>query len=153
MKPILPTTPSRSTDRKTSRTNVTSLKPAKDFFFFFLSSFPHELLLPFCPSLFLYSLFLPSFTFLFLLPAFFYIFFILIFVKIASSYLSDNLFLFLLPSFLLLFYFTLFVFFFFFFFLFSDNGGAPYDLISQFPYISSSFSIVNPRQAHPIPMA
>ena len=35
VKPILPTTPSLSTDRKTSRTNLTSLKPAEDFFLFF----------------------------------------------------------------------------------------------------------------------
>ena len=48
VKPILPTTPSRSTERKTSRTNLTGLKPAEDFFF--LSSFPPEFLLPFCPS-------------------------------------------------------------------------------------------------------
>ena len=33
VKPILPTTPSRFTDRKTSRTDLTGLKPAEDFFF------------------------------------------------------------------------------------------------------------------------
>ena len=61
VKPILPTTPSRSTDRKTSRTNLTHLKPAEDFFF--LSYFLTEFLLRFCPSFFFYSFFLPSFTF------------------------------------------------------------------------------------------
>ena len=91
MKPILPTTTSCSTDRKTSRTNLTGLKPAEDFFFF--NSFFFSVLLSF-----FYSFFLPSFTFLFLLPAFFYLFFILIFVKIPS-HLASNLSLFLLPSF------------------------------------------------------
>ena len=51
----------RSDDRKTSRTNLTSLKPAEDFFLF-LSSSPPEFLLPFCPSFLFYSFFLPSFT-------------------------------------------------------------------------------------------
>ena len=118
VKPILPTTPSRSTDRKTSRTNLTSLKPAEDFFFF-LSYFSPEFLLPFCP--------LP---FLFLLPAFFYLFLCFNFCKnsflsclwslsIPSSFLPF-LFYFLFPSFpsLFLFFlvFCLFVFSFFSFF-------------------------------------
>ena len=34
VKPILPLTPSHFTDRKTSRTDLTSLKPAEDYFFF-----------------------------------------------------------------------------------------------------------------------
>ena len=99
-KPILPTTPSSSTDRKTSRTNLTSLKPAKDFFFFSLSSSPLEFLLPFCPSFF--SLFLlPPLLYLFyafFLPSFIYSF-VLIFVKIPS-YPASDLSLFPLPSFL-----------------------------------------------------
>ena len=120
-KPILPTTPSHSTDRKTSRTNLTDLKSAEDFFFF-LSSFPPEFLLLFCPSFF--SLFLlPSILYLFysfFLPSFIYSV-VLIFVKIPS-YLASDLSLFLLPSFLsfsipffppsLLFFFS-FLFFFF----------------------------------------
>ena len=75
VKPILPTTPSWSTDRKTSRTNLTGLKPAEDFFFF-PSSFPPEFLLPFCPSFFFYSFFLPSFIYSF----------VLIFIKIPSFF-------------------------------------------------------------------
>ena len=96
MKPILPNTPSRSTDRKTSRTNLTSLKPAEDIFSppfplnsFFLSVF----LSSFIPSSFhpllFYSFFLPSFIYSV----------VLIFVKIPS-YLASDLSLFLLPSFL-----------------------------------------------------
>ena len=111
MKPILPTTPSLCTDRTTSRTNLTSLKPAKDLFFFscffFLSFFPPEFLLPFCPSFFFYSFFLRSFTFFysFFLPSFIYSV-VFIFVKIPS-YLASDLSLVLLPSSLpfLLFYF------------------------------------------------
>ena len=99
VKPILPTTPSCSTDRTTSRTNLTSLKPAEDFFYsFFLSSFPPEFLLPFCPSVF-YLVLLPSILYLFncfFLPSFIYSF-VLIFVKIPS-YLASDLSLFLLPS-------------------------------------------------------
>ena len=99
VKPILPTTPSRSTDRMTSRTTLTSLKPTEDYFFFpFLLS--PEFLLPFCPSFF--SLFfLPPILYLFyafLLPSFIYSF-VLIFVKILS-YLAFDLTLFPLPSFL-----------------------------------------------------
>ena len=102
VKPILPTTPSRSTDRTTSRTNLTRLKPAEDIFFsFFLSSFPPEFLLPFCPCFFFYSFFLPSFTFF--IPSarrLLLISFILISVEIPSSYLSSNIFYsFFLPSF------------------------------------------------------
>ena len=99
MKPILPTTSSHSTDRKTSRTNLTGLKPAEDFFFFH-SSFPPEFLLPFCPSFF--SLFLlPSILYLFysfFLPSFIYSF-VFITVKI-TSFLASDLSLFLFPSFL-----------------------------------------------------
>ena len=122
VKPIPPPTPSRFTDRKTSRTNLTDSKPAKDFFLsFFL------FLLPPLNSFFLsvfsffYSFFPPSFTFLFFLPAFFYLFFILIFVKIPS-YLSSDLFLFLPPSFLSFLFYSFFLPsllpFFFFFLLF-----------------------------------
>ena len=90
VKPIPPNTPSRFTDRKTSRTNLTHLKPAQDFFFpppFPLNSFFLSVLLSFFIP--------PSFhllPFLFLLPAFFYLLFILIFVKISSSFLSSNIF-------------------------------------------------------------
>ena len=97
VKPILPTTPSCSTDRKTSRTNLTGLKLAEDFFFF-LSSFPPEFLLPF---FFFFSFLLPPILYLFyafFLPSFIYSF-VLIFVKIPS-YLASDISLFLLPSFL-----------------------------------------------------
>ena len=76
VKPILPTTPSHFTDRKTSRTNLTNLKPAEDVFFpyllFFspipLNSFFLSVLLSFLiPSSFhpllFYSFFLPSFIY------------------------------------------------------------------------------------------
>ena len=100
VKPILPTTPSCSTDRKTSRTNLTGLKPAEDFFFSFLLS-------PWIPSsflsffLFFYSFFLPSFTFLFLLPAFFYLLFCFNFCENSLSCLQS----FFIPSSFLLFIF------------------------------------------------
>ena len=101
VKPILPTTPSRSTDRKISKTNLAGLKPAEDFFFFpFPSSFPPEFLHPFCPSFFFLFL-LPSILYHFysyFLPSFIYSV-VLIFVKIPS-YLASDLSLFLLPSFL-----------------------------------------------------
>ena len=93
VKPIPPTTPSHFTDRKTSRTNLTSLKPAEDFFLSFpLNSFFLSVLFSFfIPSSFhpllFHSIFLPSF-----------IFFILIFVKIP--HLSSHLFLLLPPSYL-----------------------------------------------------
>ena len=77
VKPILPTTPAHSTDRTTSRTNLTSLKPTEHFFIFFLSSFSPE----------------------FLLPAFFYLFCCFNYCLIPS-YLASDLSLFLLPSFL-----------------------------------------------------
>ena len=105
MKPILPTTPSHSIDRTTSRTNLTSLKPAEDLFFFFLLLFffPSFPLKSFFLSVLL-SLFIPfSFhplPFLFLLPAFFYLFCCFNFCKKIPSYLASNLSLFLLPSFL-----------------------------------------------------
>ena len=102
VKRILPTLPSHSIDRTTSRTNLTGLKPAEDFFLFFsffLSSFPPEFLLPFCPSFFFYSFFLPSFTFLLLLTAFFYLLFGFNFCQNTFlSCLRSSLF--LLPSFL-----------------------------------------------------
>ena len=99
VKPILPNTPSHFTDRKTSRTNLTGLNTAEDFLFF-LSSFPPEFLLLFCPYFFFLFL-LPSILYLFksfFLPSFIYSF-VLIFVKIPS-YLASDLSLFLLPSFL-----------------------------------------------------
>ena len=58
VKPILPTTPSLSTARKTSRNKLTGLKPAEDFFF---SSF---LLSPWIPSSFLSFFFFISSSFL-----------------------------------------------------------------------------------------
>ena len=86
-----------------SRNNLNGLKPTEDFFFS-LSSFPPEFLLPF----FFFSVLLPPIRYLFyvfFLPSFIY-FYVLIFVKIPS-YLDSDLSLFLLPFFLpfLLFYF------------------------------------------------
>ena len=74
----------------TSRTNLTGLKPAEDFFFFL------SFLLP--PILYHF--------YVFFLPFFKIYFYVLIFVKIPA-YLASDLSLFLLPSFLpfLLFYF------------------------------------------------
>ena len=60
MKPIPPKTPSRYKDRKTNRTNLTSLKPVGDFFF---PCFPPKYLPLSWPSFFFYSFFLPPFTF------------------------------------------------------------------------------------------
>ena len=108
VKPILPTTPSRSTDRTTSRTKLTSLKPTEDLsfsFFFFPSSFffPSFPLNSFFLSVLL-SFFIPSpfypLPFLFLLPAFFYLFCCFNFCQKIPSYLASDLSLFLLPSFL-----------------------------------------------------
>ena len=89
VKPVPPPTASHFTDRKTSITDLTSLKPAEDFpttppFF--------TLFLPFLSSfLFFYSFFLTSFI----------CFIILIFVKIPSSFPSFDLFYsFFLPPFL-----------------------------------------------------
>ena len=96
VKPILPTTPSCFRDRKTSRTNLTGLKPAQDFFF---TSFSPEFLLPFCLlSFFIPSSLHPLLFYYFFLPSFIYSF-VLIFVKIPSNLASD-LSLSLLPSFL-----------------------------------------------------
>ena len=96
VKPILPNTPSRFIDRKTSRTNLTSLKPEEDIFF---SSFIPEFLIHFCPFFF----FIPSsfhpLPFLFLLPGSFIYSIVLIFEKI-TSYLASDLSFFLRPSFL-----------------------------------------------------
>ena len=133
VKPILPTTPSRWTDRTTSRTNLTSLKPAEDdffsfFFFFFRSFFPPEFLLPCCTSFFSYSFFLPSFTlfYSFFLPSFIYSV-VLIFVKKFLLILPPIfLYSYSLPSFTFLFPFSLLPFFFFFFlppFLFFPQVG------------------------------
>ena len=96
VKPILPTTPSHSTDRTTSRTNLMGLKPAEDTFFF------PFLLSPWIPSSFLFF-FIPSSShplpfYAFFLPSFIYSY-VLIFVKIPS-YLASDLSLFPLPSFL-----------------------------------------------------
>ena len=76
-KPIPLPTPSRFTDRKTSRTNLTNLKPAGDFFFslsLFFFSFPPKFPLPFCPSFFfiIFS-FLPLLFYSFFLPSFIYL--------------------------------------------------------------------------------
>ena len=110
VKPILPTTPSHSTERKTSRTNLTGFKPAKDYFFF--SSFPPEFLLLFCPFFFLF--FLPSILYLFYyfsLPSFIYSF-LLIFVKKFLILPQIFLYSYSLPSFPFLFPFSLLPFFF-----------------------------------------
>ena len=114
MKPILPNTPSRSTDRKTSRTGLTGLKTAEDFFF--LSSFPPEFLLPFCPSFFFYSFFLPSFTFFysFCQPSFIYSVDIIFVKKILLILLPIVLYSYSLPSFPFLFPSSLLPIFFFF---------------------------------------
>ena len=91
VKPILPTTPSCSIDRKTSKTNLNSLKPAEDLFyflfsfssFFFLSFFPPEFLLPLSFFSFIPSFLLPPILYhfyVFFLPSFIYSV-VLIFVK------------------------------------------------------------------------
>ena len=99
VKPILPTATSHSTDRKTSRTNLTSLKPAEDFFFS-ISSFPlNSVFLSVLLSFFIPSSFHPL-PFSFLLPAFFYLFCCFNFCLKIPSYLASDLSLFLLPSFL-----------------------------------------------------
>ena len=97
VKPIPPPTPAHFTDRTTSRTNLTSLKPAEEIFFF---SFPPKLLLPFCPFFF-YSFFLPSFNYSF----------VLIFVKFPSYLASIFLYSYALPSIAFLFPFSLLPFF------------------------------------------
>ena len=98
VKPIPPTTPSRFTDRKTSRMN---LKPAEDFFFFSLFCFSPFPLNPFFISVllpfFIPFSFHPLIFYTFFLPSFIY-FLILIFVKISFSYLSSDRFI-TLPSF------------------------------------------------------
>ena len=120
-KPIPPTTPSRFTDRKTSRTNLTGLKPGEDVFFV---SFPPKFLLLFCPF---FLFLLPSILYhfySFFLPSFIYSF-ILIFVKIPS-YLAFNLFYsFFLPSLPFLFLFSLLPFFF----------SSPPHFLSFFPQV------------------
>ena len=98
VKPILPTTPSTFTDRKTSRTNLTTLKPAENFFFLFPPIPLNSFFLSVLPSFFMPSSFHPLSFYSFFLPSFIY-FPVLIFVKIPSSYLSSDLFLFLLPAF------------------------------------------------------
>ena len=98
VKPLPGPTPSNFNHRKKSRTNLTGLKPAEDFFFppFPLNSFFLSVLL----SFFIRSSFHPLLFYSFFLPSFIYLF-ILIFVKLPSSYLSSNLFYsFFLPSFL-----------------------------------------------------
>ena len=105
VKPILPTTASRSTDRTTRRTNLTTLKPAEDdffsfFFSFFVPSFPlNSFFLSVLLSFFIPSSFHPL-PLLFLLPAFFYLFCCFNFCQKIPSYLASDLSLFLLPSFL-----------------------------------------------------
>ena len=129
MKPIPPTTASRSTDRTTSRTNQTGLKPAEDFFFPF-PPFPLN-----CSSFLFFLFLLPPILYLFyafFLPSFIYSF-VLICVKIPC-YLASDLSLFPLPSFLFLFPFSLLPFFYFycyFFILFFDYYYSP--PLSLFP--------------------
>ena len=87
VKPIPATTPSHFTERKTSRTNLTGLKPAKDFFFFSLSlcfffpPFPlNSFSLSVLPSFLIPSSFHPLLFYSFFLPSFIY-FFILFLLK------------------------------------------------------------------------
>ena len=110
MKPIIPTTLSDSTDRTTSRTNLTGLKSAKDFFFPPFSLNSCFLSVPL--SFFIPSSFHPLLFYYFLLPSFIYCL-VLIFVKIPSYLASDLLYSFFLPSFPFLFPFSLLPFFFF----------------------------------------
>ena len=93
VKPIPPTTASHFTDRKTSRTDLTCLKPAEDFFFspFQLNSFFLSVLL----SFFIPFSFNPLLFYSFFLPFIYFI--ILIFVKIL---LILPPIIFVLPSFL-----------------------------------------------------
>ena len=111
MKPILPTTPSHSTDRKTSRTNLSGLKPVEDISFPFppfpLNSFVLSVLLSF-----FYSFFLPSFTFF--IPSSCLLLFILLFYFLLKFLLILPLiflYSFFLPSFPFLFPFSLLPFF------------------------------------------
>ena len=120
VKPILPTTPSHSTDRTTSRTTLTSLKPAEELFFSSSSSFcfPSFPLNSFFLSVLL-SVFIPSsfnpLPLLFLLPAFFYLFCCLILVKKFFLILPPIfLYSYCLPSFPFLFPFSFLLSFFFF---------------------------------------
>ena len=93
MKPILPNTPSRSTDMKTSRNNLNSLKPAEDFFFCFsFPPFPLNSFFLSVPLSFFYSFFLPSFT-CFIPSSCLLLFILLNYVKIPSCLRS-----FLIPS-------------------------------------------------------
>ena len=100
VKPIPPTTCSCFTDRKTSRINLTSLKPAEDFsFFLFFPPFPlNSCLLSVLLSFFIPSSFHPLPFYSFFLPSFIYSL-VLIFLTIPS-YLASDLSLFLPPSFL-----------------------------------------------------
>ena len=99
----------RSDDRNTSRTNLTGLKPAEHFsFFFFLSSFPPEFLLPFCPSFFFLFL-LPSILYLFysfFLPSFIYSDVLIFFKKFLLILPPIFLYSYSLPSFHFLFPFS-----------------------------------------------
>ena len=85
VKPTSPPTHSCFTDRKTSKTDLTSIKPEEKFSFLLFSPSSFSL------SFFFYSFFLPSFTFYITFLASFYSFLMLIFLKIAS-YLSSNFF-------------------------------------------------------------
>ena len=112
VKPIPPTTPSPFTDRNTSRTILTSLKPAEDFFFPQLYPRICYYFQPFLLFLFL----LPSILYLFhsfFLPSFIYCF-VLKLLKLLLILAPTFLYSFFLPSFPFLFPFQLLPFSFFF---------------------------------------
>ena len=123
VKPIHPTTPSRSTDRKTIRTNLTRFKPAENVFFL-LSSFPPEsFFLSVLLSFFISSSFHPL-LFLFLLPTFFYLSFYFNFCwNSFLSFLWSCFYSFFLPFFysFSIPFFTISLLFFFSFFLFFSH--------------------------------
>ena len=126
VKPILPTTTSRFTDRKTRRTKLTRLKPAEDFSFF--PPFPLNSFFLSVHISFFYSFFLPSFTFF--IPSSSLLLFILFFQFLLKFLLilpPIFLYSFFLPSFPFLFHFSLFPFSFFFFFLPSFSFSHRWD--------------------------
>ena len=107
VKPILPTTPSHSTDRKRSRTNLTGLKPAEDIFFF-LRPFPVNSVFWSVLLSFFYSFFLQSYT-LFIPSSCLLLFILLFYLLLKFLLILPPIFLysFFLPSFPFLFPFSL----------------------------------------------